>query len=73
MRKILLSVFLLGLAFAPCLTWAQEVVVRFGYTRETGSTSASHTYAYGVSYFQGFGENLAWSIGYLNEGHVPIQ
>jgi hypothetical protein len=62
---------LFGLALAPWPVLAQEVFVRVGDTRETGSTARSQTYSYGLSYFQGFGENLAWSVGYLNEGHVP--
>jgi hypothetical protein len=70
MRRAILAIFLLVLIAAPCLLSAQEVVVRFGDTRETG-TKGSQTYSYGFSYFQGFGENLAWSVGYLNEGHVP--
>src|SRR5512135_3816561 len=71
MRRTLgisLSILLLCVVATPVL--AQEVVVRFGDTRETG-TKSSQTYSYGFSYFQGFGENLAWSVGYLNEGHVP--
>jgi hypothetical protein len=83
MRKTIRAVVLLGLiaACSCAIPWdvpfaglgsacAQEVVVRFGETRETG-TSGSQTYSYGVSYYQGFGGNLAWSVGYLNEGHVP--
>ena len=69
MRKIIL-ILLFGLAIAVSPAWAQEVFVRFGDTQETGTTG-SHSYAYGFSYLQGLGENLAWSIGYLNEGHVP--
>lgn len=67
-RTLLFFIFLLCVAATPVL--GQEVFVRFGETRETG-TSGSQTYAYGVSYFQGFGKNLAWSVGYLNERHVP--
>ena len=70
MRRTLLFILLLGCVALPRFASAQEVFVRFGDTRETG-TSSSQTYSYGVSYFQGFGENLAWSVGYLNEGHVP--
>ncbi len=71
MHKTLVLVLLLGLVGASLPVLAQEVVVRVGDTRETGAINASHTYSYGFSYFQGWGENLAWSIGYLNEGHVP--
>ena len=71
MRTSMLAAVILALVIAPTLLQAQEVVVRVGDTRETGSTSASQTYSYGFSYFQGFGENLAWSVGYLNEGHFP--
>jgi hypothetical protein len=67
-KKVLLMLLLCFAATSP--VWAQEVFVRFGDTSETGTTG-SHTYSYGVSYLQGFGENLAWSVGYLNEGHVP--
>src|SRR5512144_2634163 len=73
MRRIILLVLLpfvlmLGLLVTSRSALAQEVFIRFGDTRETG-TSRSQTYSYGLSYFQGFGENLAWSVGYLNEGH----
>ena len=71
MRRTLFFIFLLGVIVLPWPVLAQEVFIRAGETRETGSTSASQTEAYGFSYFQGFGENLAWSVGYLNEGHVP--
>ena len=70
MRRTLYAILLFCVAATPCQVLAQEVFVRFGDTRETG-TAGSQTYSYGVSYFQGFGENLAWSVGYLNEGHVP--
>jgi len=68
MRRTLAALFLFVL-FGAAPVWAQEVFIRAGDTRETGSTSSSQTYSYGFSYFQGFGENLAWSVGYLNEGH----
>ena len=68
MRRFLVAMVLFSVAGALPVR-AQEVVVRVGDTRETGSTSASQTYSYGFSYFQGFGENLMWSVGYLNEGH----
>ena len=71
MRRRLLFVVLLALVALPGPVLAQEVFVRFGDTRETGSVNRSQTYSYGVTYFQGLGENLAWSVGYLNEGHVP--
>jgi hypothetical protein len=71
MRRTLVLVLLLGLIALPGPVLSQEVFIRFGDTRETGGTAASQTYSYGVSYFQGFGENLAWSVGYLNEGHFP--
>ncbi len=70
MHRVVIVIFLLGFIALPGLVSAQEVFVRFGDTRETKS-SASQTYSYGVSYFQGYGEHLAWSVGYLNEGHVP--
>ncbi len=71
MRKRLFLILLFTFTAAARPVLAQEVFVRFGDTRETGHTSASHTYSYGLSYFQGCGEHLAWSVGYLNEGHVP--
>ncbi|HVN22566.1 MAG TPA: hypothetical protein VMT71_01245 [Syntrophorhabdales bacterium] len=71
MRTVLFALLLLGVVAVPYLVGAQEVYIRGGETRETGATKSSQTYSYGVSYFQGFGENLAWSIGYLNEGHFP--
>lgn len=71
MRRSLLLVFFLVFAAAVPPVLAQEVFVRFGDTREAGRTTGSHTYSYGASYFQGYGEYLAWSVGYLNEGHVP--
>jgi hypothetical protein len=67
-RRTISLILLLCAVALPGPVLAQEVFVRFGDTRETG-TNSSQTYSYGVSYFQGFGENLAWSVGYLNEGH----
>jgi hypothetical protein len=71
MQIISVIAFLFGLIGVPYVLWAQEVVVRAGDTRETGRINSSHTYAYGFSYFQGVGEDFAWSVGYLNEGISP--
>ncbi len=71
MPRILLLILLLASIVLPRPVLAQEVFVRVGDTREASSTAGSQTYSYGFSYFQGFGENLEWSVGYLNEGHVP--
>ena len=71
MRKKALLMFLFCFATLSLPAWAQEVIIRAGDTRETGSTSSSQTYSYGFTYLQGLGENMAWSVGYLNEGHVP--
>jgi hypothetical protein len=70
MRRKLLFMLWLAFVVAPWPVLAQEVFIRVGDTQEIG-TARSHTYAYGFSYLQGLGENLAWSVGYLNEGHVP--
>jgi hypothetical protein len=70
MRRTLLLIVLAVLIVAPWPVPAQEVWFGIGDTRETG-TAGSHGNNYAFTYLQGVGENLAWSIGYLNEGHVP--
>jgi len=70
MRRTLLLILLAVLIVAPWPVLAQEVFFRVGDTRETG-TASSHGNSRAFTYLQGFGENLAWSIGYLNEGRVP--
>jgi hypothetical protein len=48
---------------------AQEVFA-LGGMRHDSETHAG-TYTWQLEYLQGFGDHLAWSFSYLNEGHVP--
>jgi hypothetical protein len=60
-------VMLLLLTASPAL--GGELFVFYGGTKETGSQYSS--FAYQVEYREGFGENAAVSVSYLNEGHLP--
>jgi len=48
---------------------ASELVGSAGGMSDSGTDDSS--YAWGLDYVQGLGEYAAFSIGYLNEGHVP--
>lgn len=61
-------IFILILAAAPL--HAQEIHLLGGLG---DNTATSHgTYAWQIGYLEGLGEHLAFSVSYLNEGHVPI-
>ncbi|HEY3278429.1 MAG TPA: hypothetical protein VGJ94_17570 [Syntrophorhabdaceae bacterium] len=48
--------------------FAQEMIYHNGTTFMTSSDTSS--YAWGATYLEGLGEHAAWSITYMNEGHV---
>ena len=62
-------VFVLMLVFAAPSVWAQELVIHGGVTHQTGK-GPDDSYAYSVAYREGLGEHAAWSITYVNEGHL---
>ncbi len=64
----ILTAFILILCSAFPLS-ASELVGSAGGMTDSGTNDSS--YAWGLDYFQGLGEHAAFSIGYLNEGHVP--
>src|SRR5664280_2042815 len=67
MRKTVPILFLWVLISA-CPVLAQEIYVHNGIARPTGSNTTG--YAGGLTYLEGLGEHAAWSVTYLNEGHV---
>lgn len=48
---------------------AQEIIVYGGASGHTRTDSTSYTW--GVEYLQGLGEQAAFSVSWLNEGHLP--
>ncbi len=67
MRKAL-PILLLWILVSACPALAQEIYLHNGIGRQTGSSSGG--YAGGLTYLEGLGEYAAWSLTYLNEGHV---
>jgi hypothetical protein len=67
MRKTVLM-FLLWVLLSPCPVPAQEIYFDNGIARQTRSNTTG--YAGGLTYLEGLGERAAWSLTYLNEGHV---
>jgi len=68
------SFFLWLMAFllfvlAPCHVRAQELHGFGGLMQNTDTDE--HSYSWQLEYQEGLGEHFAFSIGYLNEGHVP--
>lgn len=65
-RTIILGFLFVVLA---CPAWAQEIYVSGGASRDakTGTTAGQ----WSVTYAEGLGEHLEWSLTYLNEGHQP--
>jgi hypothetical protein len=59
---------LFGFFLVTCPTFAQEVYVHGGATSRTDSSNGS--YAWGLTYLQGLHDYAAWSLTYLNEGHI---
>ena len=64
----LLGSFLLSLLFASPHLHAQELTV-LGGVMQAGASDSSYTWQ--IDYRQNFTRNLAGSVAYLNEGHVP--
>ena len=61
-------ILLLWTFISTCPAMAQEIYVHNGATRP--ATSDTTGYAGGLTYLEGLGEHAAWSLTYLNEGHV---
>jgi hypothetical protein len=66
MRWLLLIAFLLG---TVCPALAQELTGLGGVMRD--SDTQERSYSWQLDYREGLGEHFAYSIAYLNEGHVP--
>jgi hypothetical protein len=58
-----------GFFFTICPAFAQEIYVHGGLTNRTDSSDSS--YAWGLTYLHGLGDYAAWSVSYMNEGHIP--
>lgn len=67
MRSALLIVILILIAVP---LHAQEFHLLGGVGNNTATSHG--TYAWQIDYLEGLGEHLAFSVSYLNEGHVPI-
>jgi hypothetical protein len=67
-RRFLLFPFLLAAA-ATCPAFAQELNLFGGTLRDTSRHKSAH--AVEAEYMQGVGSHSAFSLGYLNEGHLP--
>lgn len=65
MRRFFLVMFL----FAADPAWAREFYFLGGATRD--SASGAHTYGWALEYRQALGAHAAFSLTWLNEGHVP--
>jgi hypothetical protein len=66
MRRFIVLMLML---FSAGSASAGELFVFYGATNETGRQYDS--FAYQVEYREGLGENAAFTVSYLNEGHVP--
>jgi hypothetical protein len=66
MGRLLLIVLLAALA---CPAWAQEFLGLGGIMQQ--ADTYDRTASWQLEYQEGLGEHFAFSIGYLNEGHVP--
>lgn len=64
------AILLVLLSMVPSTAPAQEIYFHYGTTRQT--SPGDHSYAWGLTYLQGVGEYGAWSLTYLNEGHVTV-
>jgi hypothetical protein len=49
--------------------FAQEIFIHNGVTQQTGRPR-DDSFAYAIGYMEGLGEHAAWSITYVNEGHM---
>lgn len=71
MKRIIIGTAL-ALALAACpgrRASAQEITVSGGVTRD--SDIRDNSYAWSIQYLQGLGENQAFSVAWVNEGHFP--
>lgn len=66
MKKALLVFFLVSLVWPA---YAQEINFYFGEIRHTETNDDSYTWA--LEYLDELGENTAFSVSWLNEGHLP--
>jgi len=62
------TVFLVIIAFAICPAWSQELTVLGGAMQDT--ETHDHSYSWQLEYREGLVDPFAFSISYLNEGHV---
>jgi hypothetical protein len=61
-------ILLLWVFISACPAMAQEIYLHNGTARQTVTDTIG--YAGGLTYLEGLGEHAAWSLTYLNEGHV---
>jgi hypothetical protein len=61
-------ILLLWVLISSCPLLAQEIYFDNGIARQAQSNTTG--YAGGLTYLEGLGEHAAWSLTYLNEGHV---
>jgi hypothetical protein len=60
--------FIIMIAFATCPAWAQELTVLGGSMQDV--KTHDHSYSWQLEFLEGLADHFAFSISYLNEGHV---
>jgi len=61
----------IALLLAAGTAWTQELDFQKGMTKQQGGSQARSS-SYSLGYLEVWGEHAAWSVTYLNEGHVPF-
>src|ERR1700748_520445 len=62
---------LLAIAAALCAASGSASAQEFSLYAGPLAGEHSHSYAWAIDYTEGFGQSLAGSIVWLNEGHIP--
>jgi hypothetical protein len=68
--KKLLRLLLCVLVLSPVVSSGEELSLLGGTMQNLDNLDSS--YSWQIEYLEGLGEHAAWSLSYLNEGHVPV-